>query len=267
MSIELIAGLVAGLIFVVVMYKLVYWLLSLRTVVQTNEVHIVQGKTTVSYGRGEKNAGNTYMNWPSWMPWIGVQVTKLPLATFEVPLKDYLAYDLDKVPFVVDISAFLRVVDSNVAAQNISTIQDFQNQMKSVVQGAVRAVLSSDTIHNILVDRKELSGKFTSEVQNHLKSWGVETAKNIEFMDIRDSDNSNVIETIRAEKVSEIDKNSRIKVAENNKLADIAEIEAKRETNLKTEEAKQQVGIREAQVAQEVGIAKEKFSTRNSISS
>ena len=46
--------------------------LFLRRVVSTNEVHIIQsGKSTVSYGK-DRNAGNTYYEWPSWMPVIGI---------------------------------------------------------------------------------------------------------------------------------------------------------------------------------------------------
>lgn len=232
------------------------WALSLRRVVETNEVHIVQGKTTISYGRGQ-DAGNTYYHWPSWIPVLGVQVIKLPLSMFEISLKDYAAYDKEKVPFNVDISAFLKVEDSSLAAQSISNLDEFMDQMRSVVQGSVRAILGNADIKNILVDRKDLSESFTEEVTKNLEQWGVKPAKNIEFMDIRDSAGSNVIENIRAEKVSEIEKDSRIKVANNQKAAKIAEIDATRETMIKDEEAKQQVGTKQAEVQQQIGISRE----------
>ena len=67
------------------------WILTLRRVVNTNEVHIVQSsKSTTSYGKDQPN-GNTYYQWPSWIPFIGIQVIKLPVSVFSLRLKDYEA--------------------------------------------------------------------------------------------------------------------------------------------------------------------------------
>ena len=55
---------------------------AFRIVVSTNDVHIVQSaKRTVSYGKGEE-AGNTYYQWPSWIPVIGIKVISLPVSVF-----------------------------------------------------------------------------------------------------------------------------------------------------------------------------------------
>ena len=53
--------------------------LLLRRVVSTNEVHIIQSsKTTVSYGK-DHDSGNTYYEWPSWIPKIGIVKIILPV--------------------------------------------------------------------------------------------------------------------------------------------------------------------------------------------
>lgn len=79
-----------------VMAALVAWIaatflfaLFLRTVVETNEVHIVQsGKHTVSYGKGEE-AGNVYYSWPSWVPKIGIKKIVLPVSVFDIRVTEW----------------------------------------------------------------------------------------------------------------------------------------------------------------------------------
>ena len=69
-----------------------------RRVVPTNMVHIVQSsKSTVSYGRG-REAGNTYYEIPSFIPFFGVTVTQFPESIFDISLKDYEAYDTGRLP-------------------------------------------------------------------------------------------------------------------------------------------------------------------------
>jgi flotillin len=101
---------------------------------------------------------------------------------------------------------------------------------------------------------------FTSEVDGQLKEWGVKTVKSIEFMDIRDSESSEVIHNIMEKKKSSIEMVSRIEVANNRKAAEVAEIDAKRTADVQREDAEQKVGERTAEKDQAVGIAREKAS-------
>jgi flotillin len=80
----------------------------------------------------------------------------------------------------------------------------------------------------------------------------------IEFMDIRDTAGSQVIQNMMAKEKSRIEKESRVTVADNIREAEMKEIEAKREIALTRTQAEQQVGIRQAEADKEVGIAKEK---------
>lgn len=232
----------------------------LRRVVSTNEVHIVQSSAkTISYGK-DMEAGNTYYAWPSWVPKLGVVVIKLPVSVFSGELTAYEAYDSGRLPFVVDIKAFFRIDNSNLAAQRVSSFGELSEQLQAILQGAVRTILAAKDIEAILSGRAEFGEAFTAAVNEQLKNWGVTTVKMIELMDIRDSKDSKVIANIMEKKKSLIEKESRVEVAGNKKLAQIAEIEAQREVDLSKQEAEQQVGIRTAQVEQEVGIAREKTS-------
>jgi flotillin len=133
-----------------------------RRVVRPNEVHIVQSsKGIAAYGVGQNSDdetaekldnGNAYYAWPSILPSIpflfggGVQVVKLPLSVFDEDLKAYDAYDIGKVPFVVDIVAFFRIAQPTIAAQRIETLDELQCQLRSILQGAVRTVLAQHEI-------------------------------------------------------------------------------------------------------------------------
>lgn len=231
---------------------------AFRTVVPTNQVHIVQtGRKTTSYGRGQP-AGNVYWRIPSWIPMFGVKVTDLPVSVFELSLKDYAAYDVDRLPFQLDIVSFFRIADSNMAAERVKNFDDLQHQMTPILQGASRTILAAATIDQILGQRAMFGQKFTEEVTHQLVQWGVEPVKNIEIMDVRDSQGSSVIANIMAKKKSEIEKESRVAVANNMQAAQTAEIEAKRTVGLATQDAEQQVGERTAQKDQKVGIATQK---------
>lgn len=231
--------------------------LFFRRVVETNEVHIVQSADkTISYGKDTGN-GNTYYEFPSWVPLFGVTKIVLPVSVFSIKIDDYEAYDLGRLPFVVDITAFFRIVDSNLAAQRVESFIDLQNQLTNIIQGSIRSILSSRALEDILQIRSELGDDFTGAVKTQLSSWGIEPVKNIELMDIRDSSDSRVIFNIMEKKKSEIEKESRIEVANNLKLAQIAEIEAKQATEVKQQDANKIIGLKTVENEREVAISKE----------
>lgn len=227
-----------------------------RVVVPTNDVHIVQsGRKTISYGKDQ--TANTYYKWPSWVPVIGVRTIVLPVSVFPISLKDYAAYDKDRLPFTIDIIGFFRISDSNVAAQRISSYENLFEQLKGILQGAIRSILASSDINMILEGRSEFGEKFTKEVDQQLQQWGVTTVKNIELMDIRDADDSKVIANMMAMKKSLVESNSRIEVAKNIQAAQTAEIEAARQVDIRKQEALQAVNVQTATQEQATAIAQE----------
>lgn len=242
---------------------LLRWVLSLRTVVPTSEVHVVQrAGETILYGKAAQSennkTGNAYYAFPSWLPIIGITKTVLCTGIFDRDLKDYEAYDKDRLPFMVDVKTFFRIKDFDAASIRVTSMQELQEQLDGIVQGAVRSLLAKEDLESIMSERNKYGKQFTEEVAPQLKEWGVETVKNIELMDIRDSRDSKVIQNIMAKKKSQIEMESRTTVAENAKKASQAEIEAKQEIALAQQDAEKLVGLRKAAVAQEVGIANEK---------
>lgn len=232
-------------------------LLSLlfRKVVPTNMVHIVQSRSnTKPYGTKQEH-GNVYWSWPSWIPVIGVTVIELPVCNFDLSLQNYEAYDKDRVPFMVDVTAFFRIKDTALAAQRVAGIEELDNQLRQVIQGAVRKVLASDNIDSIMLERAKFGDAFTNEVQDQLAEWGVESVKSMELMDIRDGKDSRVISNIMAKKTSLIEMQSRTEVADNTKKAQTAEIEADRAVQVAKQEAERLVGEQTALKQKLVGVA------------
>lgn len=254
-----ILSIIAGIVILAIVGSVLSSMMF-RKVVSTNTVHIVQSrKTTTSYGANQP-AGNVYYKWPSWMPIIGVSVSELPVSNFDLKLDAYKAYDKDRVPFEVDVAAFFRIANTDIAARRVASVEELEDQLTLIVQGAVRKVLASrtDNIDTIMLERARFGAAFTSEVVEQLKEWGVESVKSMELMDIRDSDGSKVIANIMAKRTSAIEKESRVEVAENKKIAEIAEIEAKQKVDIRKQEAEQLVGERTAEKTKAVGIATQK---------
>lgn len=254
MDLQLLLLAWAAIIVVVIVASMLF-----RTVVPTNQVHIVQStKKTTPYGKDLGN-GAVYFAWPSWLPFIGITRIILPMSIFTVDLSDYQAYDQGKVPFVVDIKAWFRITEASMAAQRIENFEELNDQLDDILKGAVRKILASSDIESIMEWRKEFGTNFKQEVIEQANEYGVDTI-NIEFMDIRDpSDGSSkTISDIMGKKKSAIERESRVVIAENMKTAKIAEIQASKEADIKEQEALEQVGTREAQKMEAVGIAKEK---------
>ena len=238
---------------------LALYILNLRRIVPTNEVHIVQRtKDTVSYGRdGTDGMGNTYYQIPAWVPKFGVVVSKLPTTVIDIDIPNYPAYDKDRLPFVVDIKAFFRISDFNKAATRVFTINELKDQLTSIVKGAARSILAKENLELIMSERNKYGDMFTDLVSSQLKEWGVTVVKNIELMDIRDDQGSQVISNIMAKKESAIEMEKRVEVAKNLQAAKEAEILAKQEIEIKQQDADRMVGLRQAKVQEEVGIANE----------
>ena len=250
----------------------VCWLLSKRRVVKPSEVHVVRrNKVTDIYGsikpvtnaatgqhqEQDESSGNVYYEIPSWMPIWGVEVQILPLHNFSVDLEKYEAYDRDKLPFVVDVTAFFRIADYKQAASRIEDNATLEEHLEKIVQSSVRSILANDTLDEIMIQRSRYGEEFTKEVSENLKEWGIVPVKAIELMDVRDKDGEQVISNIMEKKKSFIEMESRKEVAKNNQEAREAEISAEQSVAMKNEEKEETIGKRRAEREKAVGIARE----------
>ena len=239
---------------IIALWVLIY-ILSLRRIVPTNVVHIVQrGNQTVSYGTNKQS--NVYYEWPKWLPKLGVTVRVLPVSNFDIDLRRYEAYDKDRVPFVVDVKAFFHISNTNIAAEKVESFEELKGQLENVVQGAVRSILAKSKLEEIMEERSIFGKQFTEAVNSDLQNWGVEAIKSIELMDVRDADGSHVIQQIMQKRMSAIDMESRTEVAKNTKLAQQAELTARQEVDVTKAETERVAGEAQARSMQAIGIAK-----------
>ncbi len=231
------------------------WVTGLRRVVSANEVHIVQsGSGTVSHGKDMKG-GNTYYEWPIWMPFFGIQKVVLPVSNFDLKLDNYDAYDIDRLPFRVDVMAFFRIADSNMAAQRVANFDELFEQLGGIVKSSIRSVLASHKLEEIMQSRSKFGDDFSKGIDEQLKNWGVEGVKTIEIMDIKDANDSDVIKNIMQKQKSFIQMQSRQAVAENNKLAQDSEIKAAMEIGINKQKAEQELGLRTVAAKQAVEMS------------
>ena len=171
-----------------------YIITQLRKVVPTNEVHIVQKwRKSVPYGKW-LSGWNVYLAWAPWVPFFWVFVQKLPLSIFDLQLNGYKAYDVWKVPFQVDVTAFFEIKEPVLAAEKIFTIAELKEQLNETVKWVVRKTLASRDIIEIMESRTDIKSEFYKEVFTAVKAWWVDL-KNVEFMDIKDADWSQVTPT------------------------------------------------------------------------
>jgi flotillin len=239
---------------ILIVLALVFYVFSLRRIVPTNLVHIVQrGSKTVSYGVGKTS--NVYYEFPFWLPKIGVAVRSLPVSNFDITLEKYEAYDKDRVPFIVSVKAFFQISDTNKAAEKVNSFEELKSQLTDVVRGSIRSILAQYKLDSIMEDRSIFGQRFTDSVNGDLANWGVIAVKNLELMDVRDAEGSKVIENIMAKRISEIDAESRIEVAKNKKVAQQAELEALKEISLTKAETERESGEAQARSKQAIGIA------------
>lgn len=233
---------------------------NLRHVVKPNMVDVVVQKKKVNIYGNQSIKGNAYWLWPEWMPVVGRTKVSLPLSVFDIDLLEYDAYDKERVPFVVDIKAFFRISNANVAGTRVLDMAELITQLKGILEGTVRTILAKSDIEEALGERSKFGRMFTDQTTDQLAEWGVENVKIIELMDIRDpkDGSSKVISDIMAKRKSAIEKESRVVVADNNKIARVAEIEAKQIADVKEQQAEQLVGERTAEKVKMVGVADER---------
>jgi len=230
-----------------------------RVVIPPNEVHVIQRrKNTIVYGKGT-NTGNVYYRIPDWIPYFGVSRKIMPVSIFKIPLEGYRAYDSKKAPFKVDVTAFFQIdaEDSAQAAQRVSSFDDLYNELLEVLRGAVRKILASNDIEQIMTERSILGDSFLTEVRTQVSAWGVNVL-NIEFMDISDDEGEErIITAIMKKHSSFIKRKSDEEVAVNEKEAKIVQISAQKEADVEAITAQEAVDTRDAEKKQKVGIANE----------
>lgn len=160
--------------------------LSLRKIVPTNEVHVIQnGNKTIVYGKNSKT-GNVYYAVPTWVPKYGVTVTKLPSTVINLSLKDFFVRDKNMLPFQVDIKAYAVVEDFIPAANRVFTLGELKDHLTGTIQSIVTSTFAKEQLKDIMEKRTEYNDGFTNECTPQFQEWGVKPLGKIELIGISD---------------------------------------------------------------------------------
>lgn len=100
-----------------------------------------------------------------------VKMVDTRIRTSEIPHRQ--AITKDNVPVRIDGVIFMRVADPALA---IIQVQNFEEAIQEYSQTALRDIVGSTTLDDILMDRESLGRKVEEMVETEIDGWGVEVA-------------------------------------------------------------------------------------------
>jgi len=255
---------------IIVLAGLAFWLIFLRRVVDANCADVVVGKHGTRIYTGDASVVPTgqktnpiYYAFPSWVPYLGVTVQRMPLSIINIVVKDYETFAKGNPRFVIDVTVYCKIIDIAEAARRFPgrRISDFQDGMKEIVISAIRKTTANYSIEDVIAKREEISADLTRELAPDFTKWGVELT-NVAIVSIRDpiDGSSTVIHDISAKMEAQINSNSRQEVANRNRDAEIVEADTFEIAEKRKIEAKEHVDMREQDRIMEVA-KREKVAT------
>jgi len=236
----------------------------LYTIVPANVADVVvkRGKRTV-FSSDPKHATDgkaAYFKIPSWVPYAGMEVHRMPLSMIEIPIPDFLAFDKDRARFLCDIVAFGVIKDPVTSAIRFpKTMDELGKQLSKVVRATTRDSTTKKQIRDIINDREGILDTIREPLTDALANWGIEL-RDIELVEFKDPTEKeygeeappHVIKDISSIIEVQINSEARQKNAEQKKMARIKEAAAEESAKIREWERDEKIGIREKQKDQEV---------------
>ncbi len=93
------------------------------------------------------------------------------IRTLEIPHRQ--AITKDNVPVRIDGVIFMRVIDPAAA---VIRVQNFEEAVQEYAQTALRDIVGSTSLDDILADREALGRKVEEMVETEIDGWGIEVA-------------------------------------------------------------------------------------------
>lgn len=90
------------------------------------------------------------------------------LLTLDIPHQQVITRD--NVPVMVDGVIFFRVTDAKTA---VLAVQDYRYAVSQNAQAALRDVIGSMTLDELLSEREQIQEKISHVVEGHTKDWGI----------------------------------------------------------------------------------------------
>lgn len=100
-----------------------------------------------------------------------VRFVDMRILSLDIPRRQ--AISKDNVPLSLDGVIFLRVSDPSIA---YNQVRDYENAIQQYAQSALRDIVGSMTLDQILADREEVGHRIESMVSTEIDGWGLDVA-------------------------------------------------------------------------------------------
>jgi regulator of protease activity HflC (stomatin/prohibitin superfamily) len=100
-----------------------------------------------------------------------VRFVDMRILSLDIPRRQ--AISKDNVPLSLDGVIFLRVSDPSIA---YNRVRDYENAIQQYAQSALRDIVGSMTLDQILADREEVGHRIESMVSTEIDGWGLDVA-------------------------------------------------------------------------------------------
>lgn len=199
------------------------------------------------------DGGSTYYAIPNFIPFIGRAIRIMDVTIKELVLNQE-TYEKNQARYMVRSSIKYRIKNVLAAAETFVNDSELKEQLKEVIQAAVRAVTVKYDVTEARANKQLMSEEIEKEIVDDLSRWGLEL-QSFQLVDFQDTDTSKIISNISKRREVEIESETREMNAEKIKQAKIKEAES-------DEKAKEREILRDQTVQEKQQLMIEKVAER-----
>ena len=248
---------------------------GLYRIVPVNEAHVViRGNTKEVFMsrkmskinmKGELEPDKTDYRSAYWyIPFI-TKVVRLPLVNLRIDVPDVKLNDKNMAKYMADVVVFVNIddpilaaerTDITVSAARYEGVDAINEDFRAIMESIMRTTATKQTLVDVFMDRNALDKAITEEIMPVFKGWGLRLI-DLEIKDIKDTQNSSILQDIEKKIAAQINADARVKVAEETKRAEVVEAIQKKEAEMVKAENEQMWRQRQIQKDREIGVAQQ----------
>lgn len=260
----MIAWIIGGLVIALLIFLAVV-LISLprqRRVVSRDEAHVIIKKDKVHVYSGTPEVtgfqGSTYYDLPGWVPFIGLDTTKVPLSVVEIKVPGMVTFTAQNARFTLSASVYVRVVDPLKAAQRWPgrAEETFKSSVSELIQNAIRNTTTAFAAEEIIEKKDEIAAKLQQALAGDMDEYGC-IISNVAVVDITDAPDTTVISDIARKREAEINAESRQMVALRDREARIVEAENRELAENREAATAEAIGVRKQEKERTIFVSKQ----------
>ena len=202
----------------------------------------------------------TYYKIPSWVPFFGMYVKRIPLKVIEIKVYEYETFAQRNARFICDVSVYGKVNDPDIAAKRWpgNTIDGFRDGIREIIVAAIRNTTTKFPVEDVIAKKQDIASGIQESLDEDMKVYGFDVT-NVAVVGISDPPDARttVIRDISAKMEAEINAESRKQIAIKQKEAEIVEAETTEKSEIRKREAEQKIGEAEQIKQQAIYLAEQ----------